>query len=420
MALVGCFPSFSRAFLLPSFKELVAEMKILYYAVVEMEVPSGPFVRVFHTCQELVKLGNNVTAILPKPWRRFFSSSSSSLPFPALHIPFFGFSFLRLFLYCVISVPFFLYAILKLKPTVIFEVESFNPFLVLLSRFFRIPHVVELNGFALDDLELTGANKLKLALSKTLQKFILKNADIIVGSTPGVLKKIHEVYGIPQEKMFYLDSGVNLETFSPRNKEESFKVTGLSPKYSYVTFVGTFHPHYDLEIFLKAIALLKEEFHDSVKGVLVGDGWLRLSCEKSISKLGLSDDITITGFVPHHKIPFYLTISSAGVIPMSRRKIKQQDGAFAMKLYEYLACRVPVIVTDLSDSITSDIFRDVTIMVAPGNPKEMARAIRKILLQAINIKEMKEKGIELVRNSYIWEKKITELALFLEKALKKR
>ena len=62
--------------------------------------------------------------------------------------------------------------------------------------------------------------------------------------------------------------------------------------------------------------------------------------------LGLADFIVFTGRLPYERVPIYIGASDVGVGPLTRT-LNAKNGSSAMKVYEYVSCGRPVVVSRL-------------------------------------------------------------------------
>lgn len=375
-------------------------MKILYYALVATQQSAGPIIRVLESCKAIEEFGHKVRLLVPRPQKR-----GNQLPFNVKFVPFYGFSIFRIILSSIVSFFSILQEIRNFKPDILFVVESLNPFLFIITKICKVPYCIELNGFAIDDMRLLNVPGWQILLTRLIQKITLHYANCVVTSTPGLIDKVQYEFGISPEKMIYMDSGVDLTMFLSLDRKESCRNLGYSLEYNYITYIGSFHPHHDLFTFIKSMAIVCKK-HEFVRGFLIGDGFTKVECEKLAEKLGIKDKLFFTGFVPHNKIPQYLSISSIGILPLIKRKLHQQNGAFAMKLYEYWACKVPVILTDVPASITSQQFKDAACAVLPEDPTAMAEGIMNLLEDHNKRESIIYAGRKMVEQHFSWKKQI--------------
>jgi len=109
--------------------------------------------------------------------------------------------------------------------------------------------------------------------------------------------------------------------------------------------------------------------------ILVGDGPERESLMRCAAELRIESNVTFTGAVSHEKIPALLASADIAVAPY----LPLNDFYFSpLKLGEYLAAGLPVVVTACGD--LDPLLRDgvSSLRVPPGDIPALARALRRL------------------------------------------
>jgi glycosyltransferase involved in cell wall biosynthesis len=142
----------------------------------------------------------------------------------------------------------------------------------------------------------------------------------------------------PRE-MFYLPNGVNFTHFSLAEKffpEEYKKI----PK-PIVVYVGAIDYWFDFDLINYLAAQLKD-----ISFVLIGPD--------SIARQRLEDrtNIHLLGRKPYNRLPSFLSNADVGIIPFNVEKHPELVNRInPLKLYEYLACGLPVVSTEWEELI---------------------------------------------------------------------
>ena len=126
-----------------------------------------------------------------------------------------------------------------------------------------------------------------------------------------------------------------------------------------------------LDIFVKALAILKDEFPE-LRAEIYGDGPERKRLLSLIDENRLADRVRILNPVSQEKLRE--VYNQAAVVVLN-----SVDEGFGLSLTEAMLCRRPVIGTD-SGGITDIIDENETgLLVEENNPAELAEAIRRYL-----------------------------------------
>lgn len=125
--------------------------------------------------------------------------------------------------------------------------------------------------------------------------------DKIIVITAQQFEEINKTYGVGNEKQFeIIPLGIDLEKFAdPENKRGILrKEIGAGEDEILVGFVGRFTEIKNIPLFLQAAKLFIERKTDDspkLKFVLIGDGHLRLSLEKTAKEFGLNENLIFLG-----------------------------------------------------------------------------------------------------------------------------
>ena len=176
------------------------------------------------------------------------------------------------------------------------------------------------------------------------RKFIERGADG---------QKIHVVRNVPAEE------------FCPgnfsENMEEGFKLLTH----------GMIAERYGQEVVIRALPLIRDKI-DKLMLFIAGYGQYTDKVRELTEKLGCSDIVTFTGQVPFSRIKELIIHSHIGIVPLLRSPFTEL--CQPNKIFEYIAFKVPVIVSRLK--AIEESFDDSCVMYfEPGNEKDLARCI---------------------------------------------
>src|SRR5207249_1647793 len=75
----------------------------------------------------------------------------------------------------------------------------------------------------------------------------------------------------------------------------------------------------------------------------------------------------------------YFRAADIGVLPLTASNVKQRNGAIALKLWDYMAAGLPVVVTDFPSTPSASLLADKAAVVPPEDPDAMAKAFADLL-----------------------------------------
>jgi glycosyltransferase involved in cell wall biosynthesis len=123
------------------------------------------------------------------------------------------------------------------------------------------------------------------------------------------------------------------------------------------------------------------------------------------------------GNVPYGRVTQYFRAADIGVVPLTATKIKQQNGALASKLWDYMAAGLSVVVTDFPSTPSASLLADKAYVVPPEDPNAMAKAFADLLGSTNKRARLAEAGLNYVRQHRTWRQAAAETADFISKRL---
>lgn len=146
--------------------------------------------------------------------------------------------------------------------------------------------------------------------------------------------------------------------------------------------------------------------HPEVKLIIIGEfrtESFRDTCVEYVRSNGLSDNVEFLGFMPHKEVPEYINASNVGtaLFHPTRRFAKT---AYPIKLFEYMICGKPVLVSDLPAIRKIIEESGCGLLVNPMDIDEVAKAIIFMLEHPQEIRAMGDSGRRAVQDKYNWSK----------------
>lgn len=164
-----------------------------------------------------------------------------------------------------------------------------------------------------------------------IQEKIIKKVDIVIATAKFLAEKARKV----NKHTYYVPNGVDWDRFS----NAGFVVEPIEYKeiaHPRVIYVGAIDYWFDISLLDYVTDHLKE-----YNFVLIGKPMINLS------RLENKNNFVILGPKDYNQIPAYLKYSDVGIIPFKRNALT--NSVNPIKLYEYLACGLPVVSTNLDE-----------------------------------------------------------------------
>ncbi len=143
-------------------------------------------------------------------------------------------------------------------------------------------------------------------------KSFLKYCDLIFAPTEGMENYLRRTCGIPEEKLRVLPTGLKESQFlsDPDLKYRLRRQYGALDKTLFATVSRMSHEK-NVEFLLSGLSVLKTEYAEDFKMLMVGDGPDRVYYERMSRELGLSENVIFVGEVPNRDINLYLGAADA-------------------------------------------------------------------------------------------------------------
>lgn len=260
-----------------------------------------------------------------------------------------------------------------------------------------------------ETLGLRSNNQLKLELLT----FRLANA--IVVNAEAVKKYLLQL-GVSESKPKVIYNGLNLDRFS-LEFDPSATLSSLSPLFPQ-TLKGA-HPrlvtivanmHHDVKnypMFLRAARLVHESYPTAIF-LLIGEGELTESLRELAIQLGIQQYAVFVGH--SNNVPDLLRASDVCVL-------SSKAEGFSNSILEYMACRKPVVATDVGGAREAMIDRETGFLVKSDDHQAMADRILRLLNDPTLAMQMGEHGRRNVEERFSCEAQLRSTEAFYESLL---
>ena len=183
--------------------------------------------------------------------------------------------------------------------------------------------------------------KLKELFTRSLDRQICRNADMISAVSRGVKEFLENDISCPADKIVLNPNGVDTRRFTPEGQDIRDKYN-IDKDKVVIGYTGSFRPQHGVEVLIKAFMSF-----DDPKAVLLIIGTGLKEYEAKLRDLaGKNERIIFTGEVPFDRMPQYLRTCDILVSPQMPF-IGSSFHQSPIKLYEYMAVGRAIIASDL-------------------------------------------------------------------------
>lgn len=236
------------------------------------------------------------------------------------------------------------------------------------------------------------ANNIARLYNSTFLKLLLKSADKIIIIQEDYVKTSPYLKDY-KDKIEVIPCGVDV------NKFKCMEMGETENKLFFLSILDEFHRYKGLDYLLKALKIVKKEIPD-IKLIIGGKGKLLNYYKNMAESLGLNDNVEFHGFIPDEKIVEYYNKCNIFILP----SISSAQEGFGIVALEAMACKTPVISTEIVGVAADLKNRNAGIITSPKNSEKLADAIIEVLTDESLQKRMGDNARKLVEEKYTWSK----------------
>ena len=204
------------------------------------------------------------------------------------------------------------------------------------------------------------------------------------------MKRWWKSSGVTDSNISVIPNGLNFEVFKRINNAR--KQLGIDADTKVLLYVGILKKEKGVEYLLQAIKEIKDLEHLRLN--IVGDGPLRRYTEHFIKKHNLNAEVF--GWIRQQDLPVYYSAADALVLPsLSEVTPRVID--------EAMACKTPVIATDVGGISNRIIDGETGFLIPPKNANALRLKIFEVLQDRESRKKVSENAYNHVKNNIDWK-----------------
>ena len=202
--------------------------------------------------------------------------------------------------------------------------------------------------------------------------------------------------GVAPQRVTVIPNGVDTTLFAPR------PVPPADPPI--LLYVGTLASWQGLELLLEALPFILARRPVRVRIVGRGRKARRKRLTRLVHRWSLEDVVSFEGARPHDTIPEAINQATICVAPLTFNDRNVTQGCCPIKVLEYLACRKPVVASNLP--VVRELVREGmdALLFAPDDPVDLARCVLTLLEDPALAQSLAEAGYRRVQKHFTWQK----------------
>jgi len=273
------------------------------------------------------------------------------------------------------------------------------------ARRHGIPVVQECNGPYEDMFIAWPVLRLGRPLFVGMQRAQYRWAAAIVSVAQGLTEWLKRDTG--NQNVVTNGNGANIDVFRP----DAPRRPGLPDDFA--VFFGQFPAWQGIPTLLDAVRL--PEWPAGLRLVFVGDGAMRPAIEEAVAEL--PERVHYLGALPYEQVATVAAHARVSFVPMVA---PERETMFSpLKLYESMACGVPVVATDVIG--ISEVVReaDCGILIPAGDARALAIATARLFADPQLAAEMGRRGRRAAEERYSWRARSRQRREVVEAAIKR-
>lgn len=304
-------------------------------------------------------------------------------------------------------------AIFRKPPKLVYMRWHFAAFpLCLWARILQIPVVIEVNG-PITDLFIAWpvARRFK-GLFTWLMQSQLAWAAGIVPVTDGLAKLCHDLIS-RKKPIKVIPNGANTDHFHPQAASTPIN---LDLPAKFCVFFGTMAPWQGIDDLLAAID--HPNWPSDCPLLIAGDGERRKLVEEMAQKH--PQKLRYLGRLAYQDLPKLVARSQFAFVCTQNLDGRANSGMAPLKLFESLACGIPVVATRMP--FQEDVVRkaDAGVLIEEHKPEQILTAVNELLASPENCRNMGINGRVFVEKHHSWRARAQDTSDLLNQVLRDR
>ena len=265
-----------------------------------------------------------------------------------------------------------------------------------LGLWYGVPSVSTIHD--LSQLHVEGKyDPLRMFYIRRVLPFMMQKLTRVVSVSESTRRDLVEHAGIRPERIRVAHNGADLSGFAatsrPGARETIARELGIDGPFILYT-ARLEHPGKNHVRLLEALALLKERGRLTHRLVLAGSRWNGAEViEERIGELGLTNDVTLAGFVENRLLPELYAAADVFVFPSLFE-------GFGIPLLEAMAAGTPVCAASVSS--IPEVVGDAALLFDPVNPADIAVQLDRLLQDAALRQDLVARGRRQVQR-FSWD-----------------
>ncbi len=290
------------------------------------------------------------------------------------------------------------------RKNIVFYIRQSSTMLIpqLLSRLFKIPVFLEINGLMKTHTVISRRNSFLQWLFPQLEKLSFRMSDVLLPVTKGLAEMLHKEYGVKNKPIHVISNGVNIQKYQTKkvsDQEKSAFSPSIHSSSTLIGYVGSIEHWQGFDLLIASIKKMTQRLQDFTV-LVIGSGSIENEVKIQIKQEKLEHHFLFMGERTEPEVVSLLSLCCMGIIAKHRVEILRHDLS-SIKLYTYLAMSLPVIACDVP-GVQFLTEQECGLVVPPNDATAFMEAMQSLLQNPKKAKRMGQNGRRWVEKKFDW------------------
>ncbi len=252
-------------------------------------------------------------------------------------------------------------------------VSHFALYTLPVIRKIKTPLVIHFQGPWADEGALEGNTGLRHSLKFWVESRVYRRASRAITLSKAFADILAARYNYPRDRIHIIPGGIDVQRFAVEVTQREARQRLEWPEgRPIVVAVRRLVPRMGLENLVAATAILKRDIPD-IMVMIAGRGVLHAQLKRQIESLGISENVSLLGFVSDDDLPYIYRAANLSVVPTVALE------GFGLIAAESLAAGTPCIVSPVGGlpEVVSALSKDM--ILASPSAADIAHRLRAVL-----------------------------------------
>lgn len=214
-------------------------------------------------------------------------------------------------------------------------VATTSPILGIIGYFYAKKYKIKMLYDLQDSFDIY--DEYKIPFVKQIDKYVTKNFDLVICVSQTLMRKIKKFRKKPT---YVIENGIEKDLFKPIDRQTARKKLNLPKDAKIIVHIGLMARIKGFDIMMKSFKKVKQKYPNT---------YLLLSGKSyKYDSINLKQkNIIFRAFPKRQEVVLGVNASDVAIIPSPKNNFT--EFSFPYKLMEYMACRVPIVATNIGD-----------------------------------------------------------------------